>query len=189
MKQEETERKCIATGVVQPKEELLRFVVTEDSRLLPDFNKKIAGRGLYVSNSRQALAKALKGNLFVKAVHRSLKIEPDLLETVEKLLYKKGLESLNLAVKAGALVSGFEKVKDKLEKGQVAFIIQAQDAAPDGCRKLGKQAEGLEVLRPYLSADLDAALDRVSTVHLAVLKGPMQKMVYDNIKKYQDFLD
>ena len=181
MKQEETERKCIATGVVQPKEELLRFVVTEDSRLLPDFNKKIPGRGLYVSNSRQALAKALKGNLFVKAVHRSLKIE--------KLLYKKGLDSLNLAVKAGALVSGFEKVKDKLEKGQVAFIIQAQDAAPDGCRKLEKQAEGLEVLRPYLSADLDAALDRVSTVHLAVLKGPMQKMVYDNIKKYQDFLD
>ena len=189
MKQQETERKCIVTGEVKPKEALLRFVVTQDGQLLPDLNKKFAGRGLYVSNSRQALAKALSGNLFVKAVRRNLKIQPDMLQTVEKLLYKKGLDSINLGIKAGAVVSGFEKVKDKLARGHVAFIIQASDAAPDGCRKIEQSAAGLPVLKVYASADFDASLDRVNTMHLAVLKGPMEKMVYENVKKYQDFLD
>lgn len=189
MKQEETERKCIVCGLIKPKEELLRFVVTESGYLLPDFNKKIAGRGIYVSNSRQALAKALKNNLFVKSVHRNLQIDENLSKIVEKLLYHKGLQSINLAIKASAVISGFEKVRDKLLKDQVAFLIEAQDAAPDGCRKLEVAAKGLPILKPYTTADLDSALDRVNTVHLAVLKCSMQKMVYENVKKYQDFLD
>ena len=73
--EKETERRCIVSGKVKPAAELLRFVKTEDSRLVPDFNKKIPGRGLYVTNSRKMLKTALDKNLFVKSIHQNLKIE------------------------------------------------------------------------------------------------------------------
>ena len=110
--EKETERKCIATGLVKPQNELLRFVKTEGGELIPDFNKKFAGKGIYVSVSRQALQKALLKNLFAKATRGHVKIQDNLPEMVEQLLRKKSLDSLNLARKAGALVTGFEKVKE-----------------------------------------------------------------------------
>lgn len=185
----ETERKCIATGVIKPKTELLRFVKTPDSRLVPDFNKKLSGRGLYVSISRQALKKALEKNLFIKSIHLHLKIQDDFLEMVEHLLYQKGINAINLARKAGALVTGFEKVKEKILKNKVAFLIEASNAGQDGLEKISAVSGGLEVFRVYRSEDLDAALNKVNTVHVAVLKSDIAGMVYENLKKYQTFMD
>lgn len=187
--EKETERRCIATGKILPKEELLRFVKTPDSFLVPDFNKKIPGRGMYVSNSKKALEKALKENLFIKSIHLHLKIRDDFLEMVEQLLYKKGLESLNLARKAGALVTGFEKVKDSIVKNKAAFLIEATDAGHDGSEKIRKISGETEILKVYGVADLDTALDKANTVHIAVLKSNIADMVYKNLKKYQTFSD
>lgn len=189
LKELETERRCVATGEVLPKERLLRFVKTHDSRLVPDFDKKIDGRGLYVSNSRQALRKALEKNLFIKSIHLFLKIPEDFEQMVEKLLYQRGLNSINLARKAGALVTGFEKVKAKMEKNQVAFLIEATDASEDGSNKLRAAAKDLDVLKVYSTDDLDVALNKENTVYIAVLKSNIAGMVYENVKRYQTFLD
>ncbi len=187
--EKETNRKCIATGQIKPKTELLRFVKTPDSRLVPDFNKKLEGRGLYVSISKKALKTALDKNLFIKSIHLHLKIEDDFLNMVEHLLYKRGLDSINLARKAGALVTGFEKVKDKILKNKVAFLIEAQDASQDGMQKIEAISKGLEIINVYNTQDLDMAMDKVNTVHVAVLKSDIAKMVYENLKRYQTFLD
>jgi len=189
MKAEETLRKCIACGQLRSKSEMLRFVKTPDSRLVPDFDKKIEGRGLYVSNSRSKLQHALEKNLFIKSIHQHLKIDQDFLALVENLLYKRGLNSLNLARKAGAVVSGFEKVKDAVIKGKAAFLVEASDAGEDGRGKIEALAKDLEVLKVYKTADLDQALNKVNTVHIAVLKSNIATLVYDNLKKYQTFLD
>ena len=74
-------------------------------------------------------------------------------------------------------------------KNKVAFLIEAADAGADGSSKMAAMAKNLEVLRLYDIAELDAALDKVNTVHVAVLKGSMSNMVYNNLKKYQAFLD
>lgn len=187
--EKETERKCVATGKVKPKAELLRFVKTPDSRLVPDFNKKIPGRGLYVSNSRRALQHALSKNLFIKSIHLHLKIQEGFVDMVEHLLYQKGLDALNLARKAGVLVTGFEKVKEKIVKNKVAFLIEASDAGQDGAEKMASAAKDLEILKVYQTNDLDVALNKVNTVHVAVLKSDIAHMVYENLKKYQTFMD
>ena len=185
----ETHRKCIATGQIKPKDELLRFVKTPDSRLVPDFNNKLEGRGLYVSNSKALLKMALDKNLFIKSIHLHLKIEEDFLSLVEQLLYKRGLDSINLARKAGALVTGFEKVKEKILKNKVAFLIEAKNAGQDGTQKIRAISEGLEFVNVYNSEDLDTAMDKINTVHVAILKSDIAKMVYTNVKRYQTFLN
>lgn len=47
----------------------------------------------------------------------------------------RALDAINLAKKAGALITGFEKVRENLQKGRVAFIIEAADAGSDGNAK------------------------------------------------------
>ena len=187
--EKETERRCIVSGKVKPADELLRFVKTEDSHLVPDFNKKLPGRGLYVTNSRKMLKTALDKNLFIKSIHCHLKIEENFLEMVENLLHKKGLETINLARKAGAAVAGFEKVKDNILKNKVAFVIEAADAGQDGDEKMQALSKGLEILKIYTTDELDNALDKVNTVYIAVLKSNIAGMVYTNLKRYQTFLD
>lgn len=187
--EKETTRKCVATGEVKPINELLRFAKTPDSRLVPDFNKKIEGRGLYVSNSKTLLRRALEKNLFVKSIHLFLKIPEDFENQVEHLLYKKGLEWVNLARKAGALVTGFEKVKASIVNHKAAFVIMAADAADDNRQKIENVAQNLEILKVYQSKDLDAAFNKDNTVYVAVLKSDIAPKVLEHIKRYQTFLD
>ena len=187
--EKETSRKCIVTGEVKSVDELLRFVKTPDNVLVPDFDKKLDGRGLYVSLSQKTLKKALDKNLFVKSVRSFLKISETLEQEVEHLLYQKGLDWVNLARKAGALVTGFEKVKANILKNKVAFVIEAADAADDSRRKIEALSGNLEILRVYRSQDLDTALRKETTVFAAVLKDKMAAKVYQNIKRYQTFLE
>ena len=46
---------------------------------------------------------------------------------------------------------------------------------------MAAMAKNLKVLKLYNTAELDAALDKVNTVHVAVLKGNMSNMVYNNL--------
>ncbi len=184
----ELQRKCVVTGQVKPQDELLRFVKTPDSCLVPDFAKKLDGRGLYVLNSKTALKTALDKNLFIKSIHSFLKIPEDFLSQVEHLLYQRGLDTLNLARKAGALVTGFEKVKANILKNKVAFVVEAVDASDDSSQKIAAVSKNLETLKVYTSQDLDTALSKESTVYTAVLKSGIAPTVYKNIKRYQTFL-
>jgi len=61
-REEGPERKCIATGEVQPSHGLIRFVVGPDGQIVPDILGKLPGRGIWVAASRPALDKAAKKN-------------------------------------------------------------------------------------------------------------------------------
>lgn len=189
MKQETEERKCIVTGEVKEKDELLRFTLIPGNIVVPDFKKKLPGRGLYVSNSKQVLDTAVKKNYFAKATKGRGRADANLVDLVENLLKKKGLETINLARKAGDLVTGFEKVREVLGKGKAAFILEASDAGADGHEKMLAQAKGLDVFVLYSSEELDKALDKVNTVHAAFIKSEMSKAVYKELKRYEQFLN
>lgn len=187
----ETEmRKCVLTGNVLPKDELLRFVLLKDGTVLPDFNKKLDGHGFYLSNSKALLqGLSAKTNPLNKILHTKTVMAEDLPQIVEQILYKRGLDALNLARKAGDLVSGFEKVKEIIAKGKAAFVIEATDAGDDGRQKIAAMSKDVEKFIIYDVAALSKALNRENTVHLAVKKGPMSTMVRNALQRYQTFLN
>lgn len=187
----ETEmRKCVLTGNVLPKDELLRFVLLKDGTVLPDFNKKLDGHGFYLSNSKALLqGLSAKANPLNKILHTKTVMAEDLPQIVEQILYKRGLDALNLARKAGDLVSGFEKVKEIIAKGKAAFVIEATDAGDDGKQKIAAMSKDVEKFIIYDVAALSKALNRENTVHLAVKKGPMSVMVQNALRRYQTFLN
>lgn len=187
MSRELIERKCILEGTIKPESELLRFVEL-NNELLPDFNKKLPAKGMYITNSRFSLAKALEKKLFHKVSRHCLKIAENFMENVENLLKNKALESINLARKSGGLVTGFEKVKEAIKKNNVEFIIEAIDAGKDGQEKMAFLAKSIEKFNLFSIDELDIALNKENTVHVAVLKSNVSGMVYRHLKKYQNYI-
>lgn len=188
MKAEET-RKCIVCGEVLHKEKLLRFTLTPDNQIVPDFKKKLPGKGIWVRNSKQALSMAIDKNLFAKAAKKNVKVNLELVDMVESLLHKRALDAISLARKAGAIVFGFEKVCDAIKKNKVAFVLEAADAGVDGYNKIMNLAKNLEVFRTFNVEELDKELDKVNTVHIAFLHGEMAKAVQVEISRLEDFLN
>ena len=184
-----TERMCAVTRAVRPIGELIRFVVSPQGEVIADLKRKLPGRGLWVSASRQAVAEAVKRNQFSKGFKRDVRATPSLAADTEALLVRGVIEALAMAAKAGQVVSGFSKVEGALQQGKgqnpVSALIHASDGAADGIRKLdailrqnaGNRDESREfpVVTALTSEQLDLALGRSNVIHAAVLAGPASK--------------
>ncbi len=77
-------RKCTGCGEMKSKKELIRVIKTPEEDITIDATGKKNGRGAYICNSDQCLAKAVK----TKALERSLKavIPKEVYEELEKEL-------------------------------------------------------------------------------------------------------
>jgi len=182
----EVVRKCILTGQLLNKDQLLRFVAAE-GHLLPDFQKKFGGKGIYITNSATALKTASDKKLFSKAAHKNLAEEANICDIVENILHSRGLEFLNLARKAGDAVFGFEKVREQLIRNNVEFIVEAKDAGADGREKIASWAKNIPIFLSYTVEELDRATDRMNTVHVAFLKSSMAKSALVEYQRAEKF--
>lgn len=173
-------RLCLATREVLPVEDMLRFVVGPDGKVVPDLARKLPGRGAWVRATRPALETALKRKAFSRAFKGKGAAGPDLLPLIEQLLYKDACSALSLANKAGKVITGTMKVESALASGQVRVLLHASDARPDGVRKLdafARQVHAAGAPAPAIvdclpGLDLDLALGRSNVVHAALLVHP-----------------
>lgn len=124
-----SERKCLVTGEVRPKDELIRFVVSPDHLITPDLAQNLPGRGLWVTAKRDCIVTAARKNLFAKAAKASVKSDPELADQVARLMRKRSLEFLGLARRAGIAILGQPQVEAALKSGKLAFLLIAADAS------------------------------------------------------------
>ena len=180
-----TMRMCAVRREVRPIDELIRFVVSPSGEVVPDLKRRLPGRGMWVTASRQVVAEAVRRHQFSKAFKRDLRTAATLAADTEALLVRSAVEALGIAAKAGQVVSGFSKVETTLREGQVQALIHAADGAEDGIRKLdaiARQKGGnldemskIPVLTALTSAELDLALGRSNVIHAALLAGPASR--------------
>jgi predicted RNA-binding protein YlxR (DUF448 family) len=168
-------RRCLATGRVRPKDELIRFVVGPAGELVPDLAERLPGRGLWLSPGPDMVNTALSKGLFAKAARAKVAAPADLADRLEDLLVRRCQDLLGLARRAGQAVAGFEKVKGLLGQGPAALILCAADAAEDGRRKIAGLTGGKEPIALLTRAELGLAMGRDQAVHLAVAPGGLAK--------------
>lgn len=170
---EPTNRTCIVTRQVRPKEELLRFVLDPDGAVVVDLKNKLPGRGVWVTAARSQVETAERKKLFARAFKEPVKVDPGLAGIVADRLKDSALGALSLARKAGTLVLGFMKVEDAIASGRVSALIEASDAGAHGTEKLGKavakQGKAIPVFRDFTTEDLGLALGRAHVIHAALL--------------------
>jgi len=79
-------RKCVATGEMFPKKELIRVVRSKEGEVSIDLTGKKSGRGAYVSKNPEAILLAKKKNVFKHHLEADVdeSIYDELLEMVKK---------------------------------------------------------------------------------------------------------
>jgi predicted RNA-binding protein YlxR (DUF448 family) len=181
------ERRCIATGEVRPREELLRFVVDPEGRLTPDIAGRLPGRGIWLSPDRDSVKRACARKLFERAARRTLQVGDSLDNRIETLLADRCVETIGLARRAGQAVAGFEKVRAMLRKGHGAVLLEARDGAEDGRDKLRAVAPELLVLDCLEADELGRAFGRERTVHAALSQGALAARLRVEMRKLKGF--
>ena len=172
-------RRCIATGQVRPKGELLRFVVSPAGEVVPDVERRLPGRGIWLSARRDVVNLALTKRLFAKAARRAVQVPQDLADRLEGLLCRRCLDAISLARRAGQALCGFEKVKAELKAGRVAVLVEARDAAEDGKSKMRALASGVPVVELFDAAELGAPFGRDQSVHSALTQGGLARRLVE----------
>jgi len=183
------ERRCIATGEVQPKHGLVRFVIGPDNQVVPDLLGKLPGRGIWVSADRKAMEKAVLKGLFARAARQSVEVPEDLIATVEEGLADRVIHLISLARKAGTAVAGFEKVKDWLAKDQAKVLIQASDGSERGKSKLRPPRENGRFIGCLTARELGLAFGRENVIHGALAGGGLTTRVVEEAAKLTGLRD
>ena len=176
------ERKCIATGEVQPKYGLIRFVVGPDDQIVPDIAGKLPGRGIYVAAQRSALNTAVAKKLFARGAKQSVTVPEDLVSEVERQLARRVVDLIALSRKSGRAVAGYEKVKGWLQVEEAQVLIQAVDGSGRGKSKLSTPHFGSYI--GWLTSDeLGLAFGRQTVIHGALASGGLTQRVVEEANR------
>ena len=185
------ERMCIVTRAVKPPEELVRFVLSPSDDVTPDLKRKLPGRGVWVSASKECIEVAARKGHFARGFKHQASCGDDLPDLVGRLLYKEATSLISLCNRAGLVTAGFEKVRAQLSKGSVAAVLIASDAAEDGKNKVSFKARGsggqVKLLTIFDREDLSLALGRTNVVHAAVRKGDLTDHLVRAAERYDSY--
>lgn len=168
-------RRCIVTGAIKPREQLIRFVVGPDQQVWPDLAEKLPGRGLWVSCEAGALDTAIRKNLFAKAARTSAKPAPDLAARVLAQLLRRLQDDLGLAKRSGAIIAGFSQLEPAVAQGQVALLLVATDAGADGRKKLAVKLAPEAIISVLTAAEQGQALGHDQLVYVGLLRQAVHK--------------
>jgi uncharacterized protein len=163
-------RRCIVSGAVRPKDEMVRFVVGPNGEIVADVAERLPGRGFWLSADRDVLMKAGAKHMFAKAARRAVRVPDDLVDQVEGALVRRCLSLVGLARRAGQAVVGYEKAREWLKSGRNGVVVAAIDGSAGGRAKLEALASGAPIA--VLRADeLGAAAGRDRAVHIVLSPG------------------
>ncbi len=190
---QEVERLCVATREVRPVSQLIRFVIGPDGEAVPDLKRKLPGRGMWVTATRDVLGEAIKRKVFARGFKRDVRLPPDLLDRTGRLLEQSALDALAIAAKAGSVVCGFAKVENALARSHVLALLHAAEAAPDGVKKLdaalrrSPNGDSIPAIQVLSGTQLDLALGRPNVIHAALLAGPVSDTFLARLRRLERF--
>ena len=189
------QRHCALTRTLKPVDEMVRFVIGPGSHTVPDINRKLPGRGLWITGTRAAIEEAIKGNVVARSFKQNVRVAAELAATTERLLERSALDALAIVGKAGQVIGGFAKVEAAIGRDDVRALIHAADAAADRKRKLDaalqrkthEKSREIAIVELFSGAQLDLALNRPNVVHAALLAGPVSDTFLARVRRLERF--
>ena len=141
-------RRCIVTRERLPKERMIRFVIGPDRQVVPDLAARLPGRGIWLSASRGCDTVASAGDegrqkerqtggsadrhlarAFARAARGPVSLPSDLSGLLQAALVRRISEILGLTRRAGQAIAGFEKAREVLRLGRLAWWCRRRTAA------------------------------------------------------------
>jgi predicted RNA-binding protein YlxR (DUF448 family) len=197
------ERQCALTREVKPVADLIRFAISPDGEVVPDTDARAEGRGVWISLGEKFVAEAVRRKAFERSLGERVKLADDLPGLTRRLLTERFVSALQMARKAGQLVTGAHRVREAIEQGEVVALISATDAAEDGRQKLlgalrareklardsGDEATQVPHLELLGSSQLGLALGLESVIHAALVHGAASQSALKRAIRLTRYLD
>lgn len=188
-------RMCASSRAELDPEELIRFVAAPDGTIVPDLQRRLPGRGVWVRANKVVLARAVAEKVFSKSLKKNIKADPGLPDLVEQLLRRRLVETLALANKAGLVTTGFAQVESLLEGGSTKVLLHCADAALGGREKLDRkffaisQAAGkpAPIVGLLTASEMSLAMGRENVVHAALVSGGLSERFLGEAERLQRF--
>ena len=185
-------RMCLASREKLPASQMVRFVLDPNGQVTPDVAGKLPGRGVWVRSDREALASLIsaKGG-FSRGFKKQVSVSDGLVDQVDQLLLQKCISVLGLAKRSSALILGYDQVRNELLKRRPGWLLEAQDGAADGRRRvLGlavAQYERVRVAMALSSSELGAAVGRDQVIHGLLKTGRFADLWTKDYRRLYEF--
>ncbi len=176
-------RRCVASRAPRDRDDLIRFVIGPDDRLVPDPDARLPGRGLWLSAEAESFKTAVSRNLFAKAARRRVVVDPEIAARLDRMLAERCLQWLGLARRAGLLEMGFEQVMRTARAGEVEVLVVASDAATDGREKLARVAADLRCVTLFDRAEMGTAVGREALVFAGVRADRLATRLWNDARR------
>ncbi len=165
---------CLVTGEEIPLKDMLRLVVSPTNQLVADMSQKLPGLSSFIACRRQVVEEFL-ATIATRPGWEDVKYEADFADKVTLNLKKQALSMLGMANRSGVVLTGFEKIEMRLEKGHRGILVQACDASVEGKRKLQYTARGCSLILDQIFSrdELSAVLGKENAVHIWLKETPV----------------
>jgi hypothetical protein len=181
-------RRCLVTREQGKREEMLRFAMAPDGRVVFDVTATLPGRGLWLSAQPGVLHQAIRCGVFARAAKAQVVVLPSLADEVTAALTRRLTDLLGLARRSGAAISGFEKAREWLQIGGAGLVVQAADGSIDErARFVG--GRDIPVVAILNAAALGKIFGREHTVHAVISPGRLAKMIEIEALRLQGVAD
>lgn len=180
--------RCIVTGQEIEEHQALRFVLSPNHDVVPDVFYKLPGNACYTCFSRIIVAQAVKGKYFEDFWKQPVHIPDGLENNIEKLLLTQCLNMLSLAKRSGAVVTGFDKVYQKVLSERARLLFCAADASDDGKSRVKIKAGNVRMIELFDRLNLSDALGKENVVYLAVTHIKWKEILEKVCDRYHTFL-
>ena len=194
------QRRCIVTGQISSKTDLIRFVLGPDDTVVPDIKAKLPGRGVWVSAQQAKIKEAVKRKLFHRGFAKAVNVSPELGQLVQDLLKEAALGRLKMAKKAGQVVNGYTKLMAALEKETIIAVLHADNASPAESSKLDHKfrtnLEQKSILAPIIgenpfnsfkTQELSLAFGAANVIHAGLKEGGAANAAIKAMLKHRSY--
>ena len=115
----------------------------------------------------------------------------DLVEQVDLQLLQRCQASLGLAKRSGAIILGFDQVRNELQKRRPGWLLEASDGAQDGRRRIVGLAvalyERVRVATALAGEELGMAFGRDHVVHGLLKTGQFTDVWTKDYRRLYEF--
>ena len=169
-------RRCVVTGEYYNRDDLLRFAISPDNKIVFDVKKNLPGRGIWIYPKIEHVEQAVKKRIFSNAAKKAANAPDDLADKVAYALKQRMLNLLQRGQQSREMVNGFEKVSSALRAEETRLLIHASDAKADGVTKLNKlAADNVIILQPATRDEISDAIGVANPVHLSMRSAGLSK--------------
>jgi len=181
-------RRCAVTRERLPREQMIRFVIGPDRKLVPDLAARLPGRGIWLSARGDVIETACTRGVFAKAARGPVAVPPELRAGLQAALCRRFVDHLGLARRAGQAVAGFAKAREWLSSGRAVLVVQAQDGSAEERQRFLGSWDG-PVVAPLDGERLGAVFGRERTVHVAVAAGGLAETLRHEAERLAGLAD